>query len=728
MADNENENAPMEENQEKESVEFGTDKLRRAWKATLTNNYDMEAWSLIIRDAQNRNIEETRYIFERLVSIFPTTGKFWKMYIEQEMRAYNFEMVEKLFQRCLTKVLNIELWRLYITYVKETKSSLPTYREKLSQAYEFAIDKIGMDYNSYGLWNDYTQLLKNVEVIGSYAENQKIMAVRKVYQRGVVTPMANIETFWKDYLDFERNINPIIAEKMNIERGRDFMNAKRVGKEMEGETRGLNRNLPSVPPSGLPEETKQVEVWKRYIRWEKDNPLRTDDQTLVTKRVRFAYEQCLLCLSHHPDIWYEAALYLQESCKILSEKGDVNASKIFSEEAGQIYERAISGPLRKNQLLYFAYADFEESRLHYQEVHKIYQRYINMPDVDPTLAYIQYMKFSRRAEGIKSTREVFKKAREDSRTQFHAYAAAALMEYYCSKNKEIAFRIFELGLKKHPDNPDYIMSYVDYLSHLNEDNNTRVLFERVLSSGQLKNEDTVGLWNRFLEFEGNVGDLASIVKVEKRRAHVLQKLQEFEGKDTAQQVDRYKFMNLYPCTTDELKAIGYRDISTHVTINNPHIARGLLSHEANEKAFARPDFSQMIPYKPKIKYVPGEHPIPGGSFPPPPTVSNLLSILPPPSCFRGPFVRVDALIELILRINLPESSDQWSGSSKHNIRLFDLSKSVHWVTDSTTGEKKRKLLVTGFNGAGAGSDDEDADNRPNLANDIYLARQHKRMR
>ena len=65
----------------------------------------------------------------------------------------------------------------------------------------------------------------------------------------------------------------------------------------------------------------QVEIWKRYIRWEKDNPLRTDDQTLVTKRVRFAYEQCLLCLSHHPDIWYEAALFLQESSKLLSEKG-----------------------------------------------------------------------------------------------------------------------------------------------------------------------------------------------------------------------------------------------------------------------------------------------------------------------------------------------------------------------------------------------------------------------
>lgn len=35
----------------------------------------------------------------------------------------------------------------------------------------------------------------------------------------------------------------------------------------------------------------------------------------------FAYEQCLLCLGHHPDIWYEAATYLEESSKILTEKG-----------------------------------------------------------------------------------------------------------------------------------------------------------------------------------------------------------------------------------------------------------------------------------------------------------------------------------------------------------------------------------------------------------------------
>lgn len=67
-----------------------------------------------------------------------------------------------------------------------------------------------------------------------------------------------MEQLWKDYMSFEQNINPIIAEKMAIERSRDYMNARRVAKELEAVTRGLNRSAPSVPPTGHPEEVKQV--------------------------------------------------------------------------------------------------------------------------------------------------------------------------------------------------------------------------------------------------------------------------------------------------------------------------------------------------------------------------------------------------------------------------------------------------------------------------------------
>lgn len=41
------------------------------------------------------------------------------------------------------------------------------------------------------------------EAVGSYAENQRITAVRRVYQRGCVNPMINIEQLWRDYSKYE---------------------------------------------------------------------------------------------------------------------------------------------------------------------------------------------------------------------------------------------------------------------------------------------------------------------------------------------------------------------------------------------------------------------------------------------------------------------------------------------------------------------------------------------
>ena len=132
------------------------------------------------------------------------------------------------------------------------------FREKLAQAYDFALEKIGMDIHSFSIWCDYIQFLKSFEPVGSFAENQKITAIRKVNQKAVLTPIIGIEVLWKEYIQFEHNINPIISEKMSLERSRDYMNARRVAKELENVTKGLNRNLPAVPPTLTKEEFKQV--------------------------------------------------------------------------------------------------------------------------------------------------------------------------------------------------------------------------------------------------------------------------------------------------------------------------------------------------------------------------------------------------------------------------------------------------------------------------------------
>lgn len=50
----------------------------------------------------------------------------------------------------------------------------------MAQAYDFALEKIGMDLYSFSIWSDYVQFLRSVDATGSFAENQKITAVRKV--------------------------------------------------------------------------------------------------------------------------------------------------------------------------------------------------------------------------------------------------------------------------------------------------------------------------------------------------------------------------------------------------------------------------------------------------------------------------------------------------------------------------------------------------------------------
>jgi len=69
-----------------------------------------------------------------------------------QMRAHNYEKVEKLFQRCLIKILNIDLWRCYLQYIKDTKASLPTFKEKMAQV-------------SANIWSTIQVLLKILQNI-----------------------------------------------------------------------------------------------------------------------------------------------------------------------------------------------------------------------------------------------------------------------------------------------------------------------------------------------------------------------------------------------------------------------------------------------------------------------------------------------------------------------------------------------------------------------------------
>lgn len=92
------------------------------------------------------------------------------------------------------------------------------------------------------------------------------------------------------------------------------MTARSSYTELQNITRDLNRTtLPRLPPApgyeGDVEFNKQVEIWRRWINWEKGDPLvlKEEDPAGFKARVVYVYKQALMALRFVPEIWFEAA-------------------------------------------------------------------------------------------------------------------------------------------------------------------------------------------------------------------------------------------------------------------------------------------------------------------------------------------------------------------------------------------------------------------------------------
>lgn len=92
------------------------------------------------------------------------------------------------------------------------------------------------------------------------------------------------------------------------------MTARSSYTELQNITRDLNRTtLPRLPPvpgsEGDVEFVQQVDIWRRWIQWEKGDPLVLKDDDLAAFRTRmvYVYKQALAALRFLPEFWFEAA-------------------------------------------------------------------------------------------------------------------------------------------------------------------------------------------------------------------------------------------------------------------------------------------------------------------------------------------------------------------------------------------------------------------------------------
>ena len=133
-----------------------------------------------------------------------------------ELGSNNFWHVEQIFGKALLKVPNVQLWSVYMDYVRRrnnlTTDSAGTARTIISQAYDFVLENVGQDRDSGRIWQDYIAFIKSGPgVVGgtSWQDQQKMDLLRKAYQRAICIPIQGVDVLWKEYDAFEKGLNKI---------------------------------------------------------------------------------------------------------------------------------------------------------------------------------------------------------------------------------------------------------------------------------------------------------------------------------------------------------------------------------------------------------------------------------------------------------------------------------------------------------------------------------------
>lgn len=598
---------------------------------------DGEAWLALIEEAQSRgDLDATRGVYTRFFKVFPNQSRQWIAYADLELAHSNFAQVEAIFTQCLRSTPSVDLWRFYLSYTRRVNPLPPPAggeedgpreqaRRLLEGAYEFALKFVGMDKDSGSIWTEYIALIKEREAKGGWKEGQKMDDLRRVYQRAVSVPLANIEAIWKDYDAYENGLNKLTAKKFLAERSPAYMTARRVLRDLRVQSDSLPRPLlPRVPAwatSGVPgaagadaalwsRERSQIEAWKEYLKWEESNPLLIEDPPTLQARVVTAYRKATMFLRFYPEVWFLASRYLigqnrqdeaatwlkngmdactgsfllnfayVELCE--ARKSTADCAAVFDSLISHIYSQietrqksltedlmAISSEVdliraqaaSRRQGDGAAEIDGEEREQERKAIEQVQTRKQELQDsVAPeieglkeasALVCIKYMHFLRRVDGIRAARGVFSRARKSVHCTWQVFEASALMEYHCSKDAVVATKVFELALKTFGHDEAFVVRYLNFLIAMNDDNNARALFERVI--GTFSPERARPIWDTWSTYEYNFGDSVAIQKLENRLAETYA-----DEPATKRFVDRNSYM--------DLELIGPRDLGFQAQI------------------------------------------------------------------------------------------------------------------------------------------------------------------
>ncbi|GAA5826113.1 hypothetical protein JCM11251_007169 [Rhodosporidiobolus azoricus] len=306
---------------------------------------DGEAQLALLQDAEQKgDLERTREVYERFLTVFPDAAQQWIGYCDLELAHNNFSRVEDIFARCLRPSTSVNLWRFYLDYIRRVNPVDPANpdqakqaRSVISSAFEFALAHVNHDRRAGEIWGEYIGFLREGQTRGTWEEQQKMDALRKAFQRAVQSPINNVEGIWQDYNAFENNLSKMTAKKFIAELSPSYMTARKTLRELRAQHDNLPTPLLPRRPDWYAGEGDRdgLERWKRYLAYEENNPLEIEDPNILVQRVAFAYRTALANLRFYPEIWYLSADFhrrlnrLDDGRKILRDGMTANSSSLL---------------------------------------------------------------------------------------------------------------------------------------------------------------------------------------------------------------------------------------------------------------------------------------------------------------------------------------------------------------------------------------------------------------
>ncbi|MEW5309147.1 MAG: hypothetical protein WDW38_001054 [Sanguina aurantia] len=359
-----------------------------------------------------------------MVATFPTSVRHWTRYAEIEMSGNSSDNVKAIFGRCLLTCPFLELWRLYLGFIKRSNEGKgPEGLSELLKAYEFTLDCVGHDLSAGSLWLEFISFLGEPDIgtpafsalfpsaVAGQEESQRVTVLRRAYQRAIVIPSLSVDMLWKNYERWELQLgaNKMFARKLLDEWRPRYMAAKSALPLRRNRLNGINITLLPLPPGvgGLLQEQQSL-LWRDYVAWEASNVQRLEGAAL-SERVSLAYDQCLLPQVHFPEVWLD---YAQWHAQTYNNTAAAVQVMVRSQKA-----------LPDCLLLRFSHADMEEAAGHMEQASLVYEGLVSAIEseqagTDSTerpldlsvdqagLVWIQYMRFLRRTDGNTAARKV----------------------------------------------------------------------------------------------------------------------------------------------------------------------------------------------------------------------------------------------------------------------------------------------------------------------------------